>query len=102
MNTSEFFSTLSKLKKKYDWQVDGDNKIVAVESSKTYNPITAIAKNTMGYKPQGNSKRETIQAGKSLGLTKEFCEQVYNATISTSNRGNVQVVRGRIRSALNV
>ena len=67
----------------------------------TFNPVTAVAYRSTG-EVYGTNKRETLKAGKALGLTREFTNHVYNATTSVSNRGNTQVVRGKIRSALGV
>ena len=66
----------------------------------TFNPLTAVRIELR--EKFFTNKRETLKAGKALGLTREFTNHVYNATTGVSNRGNTQVVRGKIRSALGV
>lgn len=66
------------------------------------NPITAYAyQNTGAY--FSNTKKETLKAATAAGLNREFAAQVYDAfTGRGSNRGNTQVLRGKIRDYLNV
>ena len=78
MESNEFYSTLA-----------------------SFNPVTVLAYRQTG-EVYGTNKRETLKAGRVLGLTREFTTHVYNATAGVSNRGNTQVVRGKIRSALGV
>lgn len=106
MERNEFYRTLSRLKKQYNWEISEDNTIVATgtgqrRSTVTYNPVTAVA-NWHGYRPSSNNKRETLKLGRALGLNRDFVEHVYDATTSVSNRGNAQVVRGKLRSALEI
>lgn len=106
MERSDFYKALSSVKNSYEWQIDGDNNIVATKSrgknrGSLFNPITAVA-TLKGYIANGNNKRETLKAGTALGLPRSFTEHVYDATVSVSNRGNAQVVRGKIRSALEI
>jgi hypothetical protein len=103
MERSDFYEGLSAISDQYNWDVDG-NSIVGRgrNRNQTWNPVTALARSLRVYNASGNSKRETLKAGTAMGLPREFTEQVYNATIGSSNRGNAQVVRGRIRSALGV
>ncbi len=106
MERNEFYRTLSRLKKQYNWEINEDNSIVATStgqrrSAVTYNPVTAVA-NWHGYRVSSNNKRETLKLGRALGLTRDFVEHVYDATTSMSNRGNAQVVRGKLRSALEI
>lgn len=97
---SDFYEALSLVSGNFEWQIENDNTIVAIgKRGRRYNPVTAVAK-TLGHSVEGNNKRETLKAGTALGLSREYTETVYNATKGVSNRGNVQVVRGRIRSAL--
>lgn len=103
MERSDFYEMLSTISNQYNWDIN-DNEIVAHgrNRSQIYNPVTALARSMRVYSANGNNKKETLKAGTAIGLPREFTEQVYNATISASNRGNAQVVRGRIRSALGV
>ncbi len=105
MERSEFYTTLENLPQSYRFGVQ-DNTIVG-ETNRgpargvTFNPVTAVAFRQTG-EVFGTNKRETLKAGRALGLNREFVNHVYNATTSKSNRGNAQVVRGKIRSALGV
>ena len=106
MESSEFYSTLSSLPKSYHFGVSEDKTITGTTNRGSakgvaFNPLTAVAYRTTG-EVFGTNKRETLKAGKALGLTREFTNHVYNATTGVSNRGNTQVVRGKIRSALGV
>ena len=65
------------------------------------NPVTAVAYR-QGKGIFASNKRGTLQAGKALGLTRTFTNNLYQATTNYSNRGHSQVVRGKIRSALGV
>ena len=106
MESTEFYCKLSRLPNTYNFSVDG-NLITGVNTGRSsargesFNPVTAVAHRITGQL-YGNNKRETLKAGRALGLTSQFVSHVYNATTGTSNRGNVQVVRGKIRSALGV
>ena len=101
MKSSDFYTALGNLPKSYRFSVT-DNVISGIERhGMILNPITAVAYRTVG-EAYGTNKRETTRAGKDLGLDKEYVDHVYNATKGTSNRGNAQVVRGKIRSALGV
>jgi len=105
MENNEFYTTLASLPKSYSFGVV-DNTIVGSTnrgSAKgvTFNPVTAVAYRQTG-EVYGTNKRETLKAGRALGLNRSFTETVYNATTGVSNRGNTQVVRGKVKSALGV
>ena len=105
MESKEFYSSLSSLPKSYNFGLE-DNKITGRTKrgsarGVTFNPVTAVAYRATG-EVYGTNKRETLKAGKALGLTRQFTSHLYDATTSVSNRGNAQVVRGKIRSALGV
>ncbi len=105
MRSTDFYESLASLPTTYRFGVE-DNTILGTTNrgsarGETFNPITALAYRHTG-EVYGTNKRETLKAGRALGLTREFSSHVYNATTSKSNRGNAQVVRGKIRSALGV
>lgn len=105
MESNDFYSTLANLPTTYQFDLS-DNSIVGTTvrgpaRGVTFNPITVVAYRETG-EIFGTNKRETYRAARALGLTREFTEHVYNATTGVSNRGNTQVVRGKIRSALGV
>jgi len=105
MDSFEFFERLCNISHSYFWSVE-DNKVVAtIRSGKnkglTLNPITALA-HKCGVGLFDNTRDSTEEAARYLGLSRDFARNVYSATLGTYNRGNTQVVRGRIRSALEV
>lgn len=100
MESNDFYHALSSLPKSYRFSIT-DNVITTTQRGQTLNPVTAVAYRTTG-EVYGTNKRDTIRAGRALGLDKNFVNHVYNATTGVSNRGNTQVVRGKIRSALGV
>jgi hypothetical protein len=99
MNGNEFYKVLSKLKTKFKWQVDENNNIVATRGNDVYNPITAIGA-TVGYSAPSSNKRESLKLARALGLDRTFSEHVYDAANCLANRGQAQIVRGRMRSVL--
>ena len=105
MNVSEFCKKLWHISNSYHWNLN-DNKLVAIIQSGphrgyTLNPITALAhKQGRGF--FDNTRDGTEEAARYLGLSRNFARNVYSATLATSNHGNTQVLRGRIRSALEV
>jgi hypothetical protein len=99
VDSSNFYKALRSLRSKFAWIVDENNNIVAVKGNSVYNPITAIAA-TVGYSSPSNNKRETLKVARALGMEKDFAEQVYSAVNCLTNRGNAQIVRGKVREAL--
>ena len=106
MQINDFYQQLSSVSSTYNWEVSS-NKTISSTGTRgkakgvKLNPITALAYRK-GLGAYGSNKRDTLRAGKALGLTKTFSENVYQATTNYSNRGNSQVVRGRILSALEI
>jgi hypothetical protein len=103
MESNEFYTALTRLPNSY-FSTEGEltGSIAGGQHrGETVNPVTAVAYKATGT-VYGTNKRETLRAGKALGLNRHFTETVYNATTGGSNRGNTQVVRGKVRSALGV
>jgi len=106
MNTTEFIDRLYSLSTAYQWTVDTDNKVVAkIQSGPnrglTLNPVTALAHKS-GFGICENTRDGTEYAASLIGLPRTTARKIYSATLGTNNRGNTQVVRGKIRSALEV
>ena len=106
MNLSEFLTKLDTLSYAYHWDVDTHNKVVATIQSgpnrgHTLNPVTALA-HKCGFGLFDNTRDGTEYAASLIGLPRREARKVYSATLGTYNRGNTQVVRGKIRSALEV
>ena len=105
-NQGEFYDQLSDLPQSYGFGVDGSNQIIGQgkrgkAKGIRFTPVTAVAHRN-GLGTYSSNKRDTLRAGKALGLTKTFTENLYQASTNHSNRGHSQVVRGRIRSALEI
>lgn len=105
MNYSEFLGKLSNIASSYHWGVD-DNKVTATIQSGYYkgftlNPITALAHKS-GFGFFSNNREDTEFAARLLGIPRTFARNVYSATLASNNHGNTQVLRGKIRSALEV
>lgn len=105
MKSTEFYADLSQLPSSYRWDLDGNvisgTRTRGAGSGSPLNPVTALATYKLGVS-YGNTKRDTRRAGNALGLTKEFADNVYDASCGVNNRGYVQIVRGRIRSSLGI
>lgn len=105
MTSNEFLEKLNNVSNAYCWSIR-NNKVVATIRSgpnrgKTLNPVTAIA-HKAGFGVFDNSRDGTEYAGSVLGLSRKAIRSIYSAILGTNNRGNVQVFRGKIRSALEV
>lgn len=101
----EFYNTLNKLPKCYMWMVE-DKSIVAkktrgISKGFMFNPVTAVA-HRLGIGTYANNKEATLKAGSAMGLPRSFTSNVYDAVNARSNRGNTQVVRGKILSRLDL
>lgn len=105
MESNEFYNALNELPQYYNFGVDGGKITGEVRRGNnrgtTVNPVTAVALRETGN-VYGTNKRDTARAGKAIGLSTQFINHVYNATTGSSNRGNSQVVRGKIRNALEI
>jgi hypothetical protein len=105
MDRSEFFERLENVANSYHWNVDGNRVIAKIQSGWnrgfTLNPITALA-HKRGFGLFDNTRDEIEYAARLLGISRRFARNVYSATLGTYNHGDTQVVRGRIRSALEV
>lgn len=105
MNRSEFFNKLENVASAYHWGVN-NNKVIATIQSGNFrgfrlNPITALA-HKAGFGFFNDTREDTEFAARLLGISRRFARNVYSATLGTYNHGDTQVVRGKIRSALEV
>ena len=105
MRTSDFFEKLYSVATAYRWTVDNKKVNATIQSGPLrgcqLNPITALAhKSGLGFFE--NNREDTVYAASLLGIPRKFARQIYSATIGNNNHGNTQVVRGRIRSALEI
>ena len=95
MTQEEFLNQLGQVFNKYKWSYEKNllKGMVSRGNNKgmSFNPVTAVARSTgVGVFP--STKRGTLQAARALGITKELAL----AVISSSNRGNAQIVRGKM------
>jgi hypothetical protein len=105
MNCSQFIEKLQNISSSYHWDVEKKRVVAKIKSGPnkglTLNPVTALAhKSGLGFFE--NTREETEQAASLIGLTRSTARNIYSATVGTKNRGNNQVIRGKIRSALEV
>jgi hypothetical protein len=105
MRYSDFINKLENVSNSYCWNIDNKKVTATIRSGPlrgfTLNPITALAhKCGLGF--FDNNRDETEYAARLLGISRKLARNVYSATIGSYNHGNVQVVRGKIRSALEV
>jgi hypothetical protein len=100
MDRQEFYDRLMLLGRKFRWGVD-NKRIHATMRGTRYNPVTALAQH-MGHGTFQDNKKSTLKAGTALGLPRNFTNDLYDATVGSSNRGNTQVVRGHLRGTLGV
>jgi hypothetical protein len=105
MDNNEFFTRLENVANSYHWDVNNKKVVAQIQSGLfrgfTLNPITALA-HKAGFGFFDNTREDTEYAARLLGIPRSFARNVYSATLATYNRGNTQVVRGKIRSALEV
>lgn len=105
MNFSEFINKLRGVSSSYRWDVENKKVVAKIRSGpnrgRTLNPVTALAHKS-GFGFFNNTREETEFAASLIGLTRSTARSVYSATVGANNRGNVQVIRGKIRSALEV
>ena len=109
MKYNEIFDRLENVAEAYNWNVDNDGRITAVIKSgfwrgRSLNPITALAHKAglAGFWIPSDTRQGTEFAARFLGIPRSVARQFYSATIASRNNGNTQVLRGRIRQALEV
>lgn len=105
MKVNEFYNRLYNVSGAYHWRLNNKKVAATIQSGPfrgfTLNPITALA-HKCGYGLIDNTRQGTEFAARLLGLSRRFARKVHSATLGTYNNGDAQVVRGRIRSALEV
>tara|TARA_R100001163_G_C5002936_1_gene151431 strand:- start:195 stop:512 length:318 start_codon:yes stop_codon:yes gene_type:complete len=105
MNVSNVIEKLNGVAHSYHWDVDNKRVVATLRSGyyrgHTLNPLTALA-HKAGHGVFENTRDGTEYAASLLGIPRSTARAIYSATLGTHNRGNVQVLRGKIRSALEV
>lgn len=102
--SANFFKVLKQSRKNYSWAIDDENTIVAQKDGRSYNPIEAVASFVGINLDQQNfsNKRNALKLAKAMGLESNFAEQIYDASKCLKNRGQTQIVRGKLRNALGI
>ncbi len=105
MNETEFILALARTVKAYKWHVSGKRLTGVARNGKdrgqTFDPLTAVCRST-GNGTYGSNVRGQKTAARRLGVSTTLATNVINATKASSNRGNYQVLRGRMKQALGV
>jgi hypothetical protein len=105
MNNCKFLNKLSNIARSYHWDIDNKKVVATIQSGDwkgfKLNPITALAhKAGLGF--FYNNREDTEFAARLLGISRTQARKIYSAILATYNHGDTQVVRGKIRSALEV
>ena len=105
MTETQFLVALSQTTGAYKWSLEGKTIVGTAKNGKTrgkkFDPMTAVCRST-GKGTYSSTCKGKKQAANKLGLTSTFTTNVSSATQAKSNRGNYQVLRGRIRQVLDV
>ena len=105
MTETQFLIALSQTTSAYKWGVEGKTIVGTAKNGKTrgkkFDPVTAVCRST-GKGTYASTCKGKKQAASKLGLTSTLTTNVSNATQAKSNRGNYQVLRGKIRQVLDV
>ncbi len=99
MSETQFLLALNKTTKAYRWEFGPDGKTIigtARSGKGKFNPVTAVNRFF-------NRKTSTTNAaGTKLGLSLTLVNNIVSASAGVSNRGNAQVLRGKIRQVLGI
>ena len=105
MTETQFLLALAGTKSAYRWQLEGKSITGVARNGKTrgqkFTPMTAVYRSS-GLGTYRDNKKGRATAASQLGVTETLAENVMQATKAASNRGNYQVLRGKIRQVLNV
>ena len=105
MTETQFLIALSQTTSAYKWGVEGKTIVGTAKNGKSrgkkFDPVTAVCRST-GKGPYASTCKGKKTAASKLGLTSTFTTNVTSATTAKSNRGNYQVLRGKIRQVLDV
>ena len=105
MTETQFLIALSQTTSAYKWGVEGKTIVGTAKNGKTrgkkFDPVTGVCRST-GKGTYASTCKGKKKAASKLGLTSTFTTNVTSATTAKSNRGNYQVLRGKIRQVLDV
>ena len=105
MTETQFLVALSQTTSAYTWTLEGNQIVGTAKNGKTrgkkFDPVTAVCRST-GKGTFASTCKGKKQAATKIGLTATLANNVSSATQAKSNRGNYQVLRGRMRQVLEV
>ena len=105
MTETQFLLALSQTTKSYSWTLEGKTIVGTAKNGKTrgkkFDPLTAVCRST-GQGTYASTCRGRKSAASKLGITAKLASNVSQAAKAASNRGNGQVLRGKIRQVLGV
>jgi hypothetical protein len=105
MTETQFLMALSQTTKSYRWSVEGKDIVGTAKNGKTrgkkFDPLTAVCRST-GQGTYAYTCRGRKSAASKLGIGTTLASNVSQAAKAVSNRGNGQVLRGKIRQVLGV
>ena len=105
MTETQFLMALSQTTKSYNWSLDGKTIVGTAKNGKTrgkkFDPLTAVCRST-GQGTYASTCRGKKSAASKIGVSATLASNVSQAVRATSNRGNGQVLRGKIRQVLGV
>lgn len=103
MTETQFLVTLAQTKGAYRWKTEGKTIVGVAKNGKTrgekFNPMTAVCRST-GMGTYSATKTGTKRAASKLGASVTLAYNVTEAAQAKSNRGNTQVLRGKIKQVL--
>lgn len=98
MDQSQFINELSRVAGSYRWEYNDNNLVGVARYGKArgqrFNPVTAVARSVNGVS-YPLTARGVQKAARSLNLSNSLLTSI----MSNSNRGNAQVVRGKLLTA---
>ena len=105
MTESQFLVALSQTTSAYKWTVDNKKIVGTAKNGKTrgkkFDPVTAVCR-SVGRGTYASTCSGKKKAATKIGLTTTLAENVSSATQAKANRGNYQVLRGKMRQVLGV
>ena len=105
MTETQFLLALSQTTKSYSWTLEGKTIVGTAKNGKTrgkkFDPVTAVCR-SVGRGTYASTCSGKKKAATKIGLTTTLAENVSSATQAKSNRGNYQVLRGKMRQVLGV
>ena len=105
MTETQFLMALSQTTKSYSWTLEGKTIVGTAKNGKTrgekFDPLTAVCRST-GQGTYASTCRGRQRAASKMGVSPTLASNVSQAVKAASNRGNGQVLRGKIRQVLGV